>query len=185
MEPHIKNLFEFTLMVMMGPNFRGVAVRQFLNLAWEFHAFEGMPVAREFRIFVKDNLVQCIHPYWFPSCMQRVDDEGWLLKLREIQKLAPHEVDLLTGYSVAVSRAVEKLGAKDNYWSLDFCVDKGGKWYLTDMAYGPDSYHYSSCQFAPEEMRERYPDPEDLTEATTVKQIEAKFARLKRLGDTA
>ena len=177
MEKGIKNMLEFTFMVMMGPDFRGVAVREFLNLDWKFHAFSGMPIAREFRFFIENGYVQCWHPYWFPACMQRVDDEDWLPKLREIQKLSFEELDLLDKYSRTISKAVEPLGAKDNYWSLDYCIDKKDVWYLTDMAYGPDSYHYATCTHAPEQMRKQYGDPEDMKKVTTLKQL--KQLRIK------
>lgn len=166
MESHIKNLMEFTFMVDIG--FDGVAVREFLHLDYKFHAFNGMPVAREFRFFIKDGAVQCYHPYWFPSCMERPDCEDWLPKLRETQRIDESEVKLLSDYSVKISDAVKSLGAEDNCWSLDYCIDRKGVWYLTDMAFGPDSYHYSSCKFAPERMRQRYPDPEEMPKRSSL-----------------
>jgi hypothetical protein len=179
MEKGIKNILEFTLMLMFGPDFGGLAVREFLELDWKFHAFEGMPVAREFRFFVKNGSVQCRHPYWFPSCLRNIDCEDWMPKLREMQRLNPEEKALLDDYALKISKAVEPLNAPDNYWSLDFCIDKKGKWWFTDMATGLESFHYTSCEFCPEDMRANYGDMEDLSEVYTKQQLEEKFKKYK------
>lgn len=179
MENGIKNLLEFTLMLMIGPDFRGIAIREFLELDWRFHAFEGMPVAREFRFFIKNGKVQCRHPYWFPACLRNIDCEDWMPKLREIQQISAEEVDLLDGYALKISEAVEPLKAPENYWSLDFCITKEGKWYLTDIATGEDSFHYNTCGFAPEDMKQ-YPDPEDVSEIYTMKQMDEKIRESKK-----
>ena len=70
LQGHICNILEFTAMVMMGPSFMGIAVREFLELDWAFKSHYGeMPVAREFRMFVREGTLECWHPYWPPSAI--------------------------------------------------------------------------------------------------------------------
>jgi len=172
----IANLLEFTEMQMFGPSFDGIAVRQFLKLDYRFHAFNGFPVAREFRFFIKNGEVQCRHPYWPASSLQEVTSKHWLKKLRAMQGLGSGEQKILDLYSRKISRAVESLGAPDNYWSLDFCIDaEQNNWWLTDMATGDESYHYTSCKFSPQEQKEMYPDPDDISEVTLKGGMDKKF----------
>lgn len=168
----IRNILEFTLMVDMGGelNFGGVVVREFLDLPHKFHAFSGMPVSKEFRFFIKNGQILCRHPYWFPSCMRRVDIEDWLPELRKIQVLEPNEKLVLDQYALDVSKAIELLDAPENYWSIDFCYALNRGWIVTDMALGPESFHYNTCLNAAEDMK-HYPDPEDLSEVTLKKEI--------------
>lgn len=181
MERGVKNILEFTLMQMVGLSFGGVVVREFLELPHTFHAFSGMPVSREFRYFVKDGSILCSHPYWFPSCMRRVDREDWLPRLRKLQVLDEKTKDILDSYALKVCKAVEPLKAPENYWSIDFCFAKGRGWVLTDMAVGNDSYHYTSCHNSPKDQKERYPFPEDLSEVTTSKSIRMKMRRIANI----
>jgi len=178
-EKGIKNILEFTLMVMAGLDFNGVVIREFLELPHGFHAFSGMPVSKEFRYFIEDGEILCRHPYWFPSCMRRVDDEGWLPKLRELQVLDEDTKAVLDGHALKISEAVEPLEAPGNHWSVDFCYAEKRGWMVTDMATGKDSYHYTSCPRAPEEQKKHYPDPEDLSGVTTLKSEEEKWKRFR------
>lgn len=164
----IRNILEFTLMVDMAGelNFRGIVLREFLELPHEFHAFNGIPVSKEFRFFIKNGACLCRHPYWFPSCMRRVDCKDWLPKLRKIQVLEPSEQIILDQYALAISKVVEPLNATDNYWSIDFCYAYERGWLVTDMALGSASFHYNTCPNASEEMKKHYPDPEDVSEVT-------------------
>jgi hypothetical protein len=47
------------------------------------------------------------------------------------------------------------------------------------MALGADSYHYSTCPNAPEEMK-HYPDPDDISQTTTLKGIRDKAEAFKK-----
>jgi len=160
-ENAIANILEFTMMAF-GLSFGGVVVREFLLLPHEFTAFKGMPVSKEFRFFIKNSELLCWHPYWFPSCMTwGVKEKDWLSKLREVQKLYPSDLEVLTDKALDISKAVEPLKVEDNFWSIDFCWSKQYGWTVTDMATGKDSYHYTTCPNAPEEMKQ-YPDPEEI-----------------------
>jgi len=148
-------IVEFTEMAgwMGGLNIDGFVLREFLNLDVRFHAFHGkMPVAKEFRFFVKDGKFQCYHPYWFPACMVRPDTENWYEVLMDMENLTDEELEQLTQWAEIIGNAV------GGYWSVDFCQLLNGDWAMTDMATGEDSFHFNTCEYAQESMK-MYPDP--------------------------
>lgn len=152
---HICNILEFTAMVMMGPSFMGVAIREFLELDWRFKSHWGeMPVAREFRMFVRKGKLECWHPYWPPSSIERPTVDNWYEVLNEMQTLNSKELKHLTKMAETIGKAV------GGYWSIDLCHAKNGTWYMTDMALGDDSYHWGTCQHAPPHMLEHYGPPD-------------------------
>ena len=153
---HICNILEFTACAF-GPSFYGVAVREFLELDWRFTAFwGGMPVAREFRMFVRDGALECWHPYWPPSSIERPSIENWREVLGEMQTLTEPDLAHLKDMAERVGKAV------GGYWSIDLCQTRKGEWYMTDMATGDSSYHWGTCPHAPPEMLEHYGDPENV-----------------------
>jgi hypothetical protein len=139
-------LADFSVMVDIG--IQGYVVREFLDLDWKFHSHNGMPVAAERRYFVRDGKVECWHPYWPETAIKKPDSKNWLKELRELQTPTPKELAILAEYAKMVGNAVK------GYWSVDFCRHKNGTWYLTDMARGDDSYHWSTCPNAPCSMLE-------------------------------
>ena len=152
---HLYDLIEFTEMagMMGGLNIHGFVIREFLQLDTRFTAFHGrMPIAKEFRLFVKDGKLQCWHPYWFPACMVRPDIENWFDVLMDMEKLDELNLERLTIWAELIGQTV------GGYWSIDFCKLKDKSWAMTDMAQGQDSFHWSTCEHTPEEMK-RYGDP--------------------------
>jgi len=112
-----------------------------------------MPIAREFRVFVRDAEVECIHPYWPPASIERPDNKDYLAILQEFSQLSVTEKCVLTELAECIG---EKVGG---YWSIDFCELEEGGWVMTDMALGDDSYHWPTCKYAPETMMRIYGDP--------------------------
>src|SRR5574343_556102 len=49
---------------IMGLWWDALVFREIIPLESRFTAFHGMPVSRERRVFVRDGIVECIHPYW-------------------------------------------------------------------------------------------------------------------------
>jgi len=182
----IRNILEFTEMVFFGLSFKGVVVREFLKLKTGFHAFSGMPIAREFRFFVREGDVLCMHPYWPPAAIRRADREDWLPVLRKMSRIDDVEETLLRTYSREIAQAVKGVNPPHDFWSIDFCETADGYWYLTDMARGEDSYHWGTCPNVVLGDHPNFDDPEDISEATTLKQEEeemkafnAKYGRHK------
>ncbi len=159
---HLFNIMEMTEMVMFGLDIGGFAVREFLELDSKFTAFYGeMPVAREFRFFVKDGRFQCYHPYWFPACMDNPSVDNWYELLMEMESLSEHELLLLSVWADKIGEAV------GGYWSVDFCQLTDGSWAMTDMAQGENSFHFNTCIHAPESMK-GYPDPYSIPDGLSI-----------------
>lgn len=152
--PNVGNIVEFSLMTDIG--FRGVAVREFLDLDWKFKSHHGMPVAAERRYFVKDGNVECWHPYWPPASIRRPTTEKWRELLKELQTPSGNEIEILTRHAERVGKTI------GGYWSIDFCRHRDGTWYLTDMAPGILSYHWATCPNSPPDMLHYYGDPEKI-----------------------
>lgn len=110
------------------------AVREFLELRYKFTAFNGMPVAREFRVFVLDGDVLHLQPYWPPQSIRNPSVEDWEEKLAETSYLDEQEEVELEEQAVEVSAHIQ------GFWSVDFAQELGGEWYLIDMARGEMSY---------------------------------------------
>lgn len=151
-----------------GMNPKAIVLREFLELDAPFKAFKDMPIAREFRAFVEDGVICCIHPYWPPESIEfrgsdfkerfdaftkqglsideafkRVNKQGplgWETKLAEISELPALET--IGGILEEVSRLVP------GYWSVDICRTKTGVWMVTDMAVGERSFHWEGCSKA-------------------------------------
>lgn len=175
----IRNIITSVLMIMgIRLDFDGIAVREFLKLESSFTAFGGdMPIAKEFRFFARDGDYECHHPYWPPTSLWRVSSDNWYQELKEMQQLIDAEFNLLKDYTRILSRTLDKKGRGTGWWSLDFCKTIDGIWYLTDLATGAESYHWSTCPHAPEKMRD-YPDPED---PEKLAEIDGPTARAERI----
>jgi len=156
---HLWSIYEM-IQMSFGIGLHGWAVREFLSLEYKFKAFQGMPVAREFRGFVKDGEVQCIHPYWPPASIDQAHHaeplpEDWQTRLKELSNIGEDRkaVD-------ALLEQVAKGFYGTGYWSVDVCKTVDGRWLVTDMATGNQSYHWGTCPHAPPEMLKHYGDPE-------------------------
>lgn len=120
-----------------------ILVREFLTLSAPFTAFGGLPIAREFRFFADSERVHCWHPYW---PIDSIEGHGpsagnWRELLAEIHTVP--KVPELWLMAVAAARAVG-----GGSWSVDFCEDVNGKWWLADMAVAADSFHWEACDKA-------------------------------------
>ncbi len=116
-------------------------VREFVSLEAPFTAFRDLPIAREFRFFANAETVHCWHPYWPAETIEenRPSIATWRDALAELH-CAP-KVPELWYMAVAAAKAC---GGGD--WSVDFCRDVNGKWWLSDMAVAEDSYHWPECE---------------------------------------
>ena len=118
-----------------------IMVRQWLNLHHTFTAYQGMPVAREWRFFADSRSVFCAHPYWPDGAVEdgipNIDD--WREKLKLLNEL-PHNYGELCSLAM---RAAAACG--DDRWSVDFAMDRDGSWWLIDMARMENSWHWPGC----------------------------------------
>ncbi len=104
-----------------------------------------MPIAREYRVFVKDRRVTCLHPYWPLDSLR----EGGAPADLDISALdadkAPDEVFQLA------FRIGDILGGE---WSVDI-LDTDRGWFVTDLAEARKSYHWEGCPVSDEFERGR------------------------------
>lgn len=130
------------LALMFEDDIEGWVVREMLNLAAPFTAFQGLPIGYERRYFVEDGEVVCHHPYWPEDALEWYGDvppENWRVNLKAMSREGPLEVHLLTDMAERVGKEIR--GA----WSIDFaCVPSPtfpGGWMLIDMAVAEQSWH--------------------------------------------
>ncbi len=115
-------------------------VRKFLILDFSFRAFNGLPIAREWRLFSDGNKILCAHPYWPKESIKfnRKPPKYWEKQLSDHHAKPSCFGDL---ENMAV-KATGKLGGS---WSVDFAMSNIGKWWLIDMATADDSFHWPGC----------------------------------------
>lgn len=140
---HVLNLVEFSLCVdFMGLDFSTWVVRELLQpQAVACHAFRGMPIAREFRYFVRDDAIEHRQPYWpmesLEGSVAMPDRESWEEDLATISVLSEQERHFLDVLARGAGRAL------GGYWSVDFYETRDRGWMITDMAEGEKSYRWS------------------------------------------
>lgn len=119
---------------------QAIMVREFLHLHHMFTAFRGLPIAREWRFFADSRHVICAHPYWPAGALEgHVATKRWREQLKQISELPGN-------YSELCAKAMEAAAAcGDDAWSVDFALDRDGKWWLIDMARMEDSWHWPGC----------------------------------------
>jgi hypothetical protein len=146
---HVAVLVEWSEMVdFLGLSTRTWAVREFLDLEHDFTAFEGMPVAREFRTFFRDGEHICTHPYWPPDSIRDPSRPDWRERLAELNspKLPGRAIDAGPALGRIVARVAPHF---DGAWSLDLARSRDGTWYAIDMAEMERSFHWPGCPHAP------------------------------------
>lgn len=129
-------------------------VREMLPTKPIFHAFDGMPVTREFRLFAKDGEITHVQPYWPEDVLIRRDADNketgllyinesnipdWRDRLNLMSVLSMEEYAMLAGMSKKISK---ELPLPQGGWSVDWLQDANGKWWLTDMAVEVSSYRW-------------------------------------------
>lgn len=118
-----------------GPYPTCFLVREFLELPAPFTAFDGHPVAREWRYFATPLESPCKHFYWPEDAILQPDTEGWEKLLADLARESPPiELDEIACRAAEVCPAAPA-------WSIDFAQDINGCWYLIDMATAESSWH--------------------------------------------
>lgn len=143
--PHLVRLVEWHECIgFMGLMYDALVFREYVDLVGPFTAFNGMPVARERRLFVQDGGVLCDHAYWVSHALDRGHHVAplpadWRGTLRALNTLHPDDKDHLYRMGAEFSRRVP------GYWSVDFAYTAAGDWILIDAARGELSWHPRGC----------------------------------------
>lgn len=132
---HVAALVEYSECVdLIGLPYHVWAVRELLPTRSYGTAFRGMPVCKEFRVFVEGPQVRCWHPYWpensFKGNLPAEYNE--LCKLEEEDQRIVLDMASKVGYMM------------NNQWSVDVLLTDRG-WYVTDMARAESSWHWPEC----------------------------------------
>jgi len=136
-----------------GVHFNSIYFREWLNISHGFRAFHGdVKVGYEIRAFVRDGEIECKHFYWVKDAIERPNKEKWET-LWEFGKAYT-----MNRWDEAKEQVEKVAEVFDGWWSVDLALTEEGEWYVIDLARGKDSFHPPSCEYAPEEMKERYGD---------------------------
>lgn len=98
--------------------------------------YSGMPVAREYRVFVDGGVLKCAHPYW---PVEALIEGGASPECVAAERRGNHHipVDVIN----LAQRAGEALAGE---WSIDI-LDTTRGWFITDCAVAADSFHWAGC----------------------------------------
>jgi hypothetical protein len=137
---HVASLVEWShLADMMGLPHQTWVVRKMIDTQPLFRcaAWQGFPVTREFRVFIRDDEFEAIYPYWPADAVAegRPTVPYWRQSLKAAAALSDDDNEELPFLAGMASGAVG-----GGYWSIDFLQDRHGKWWLTDMADGDRSF---------------------------------------------
>lgn len=142
---HIAALIEWHACAgIMGVRFTALVFREYLPLQSMFTAFNGMPVAPEWRYFVRDGKPVCRHWYWEHDAIYNPSRKDWETHLHNMMYLSKFEIATLDNYAT--------IFAENNpgFWSVDFALSRDKGWVLIDAARGEISWHPAECIFNPE-----------------------------------
>ena len=106
--------------------------------------YGNMPLCREFRCFVDDGLVRCVHPYWPREAVTR----GMIDVPADFDELYDSLNELSGPDESSVRQLASRAGeAVKGSWSVDILHTSKG-WYVTDMAIARQSFHWEGCEKA-------------------------------------
>ena len=132
---HIFSLVERHALAFGIPDPQALVFRELLAVRPAFHAFNGLPISRERRYFVRGGRVVCAHPNWPEDAIRNTDASNWKELLADLSSQSVGEQIILSRWACQVS------GVLPGYWSVDFLETKSDGWFLIDMAKGENSFH--------------------------------------------
>lgn len=148
-------LMEMEATAFMAPDSGAIVVREYLKPEAPLgYRKNNMPVIPEYRTFVENGAIACIHDYWPPGSIDWRADTRW----KDVASAAGVLADtMLAGTGPAQARtAGEALSEIHPAWSIDFMYtgdEYGGECYLIDCAPAGQSYHWEGCK-----NEKRWPD---------------------------
>ncbi len=142
---HIASLMEFHMCAdIMGIPFKALVFREYLPLQSKFTAFNEMPVAPEWRYFVRDGKVECSHFYWVDDAIRNPSIKDWQPVLHQMHEISGLEKTKLERYAWMFGNR------NPGYWSVDFALTQHFDWVLIDAARGEVSWHPADCIYNPD-----------------------------------
>lgn len=142
---HITKLVEWHACAdMLGVRFTALVFREYLPLQSLFTAFNGMPVAPEWRYFVRDGKVVCKHFYWEHDAIWNPSRKDWERLHQNMMNLSHIEETTLNNFATTFAEN------NPGYWSVDFALTRYEGWVLIDAARGEVSWHPAECIYNPD-----------------------------------
>jgi hypothetical protein len=122
------------------------AVQQLVPLAANFTAYEGLPVGREFRVFLRDGEPLCVHPYWPLRAVElgRPADPFWPDAYASMTELKP-DAERKVILNLARRAAINLPGD----WAIDWAATCDGRWMVSDASPGELAWHQPDCPHHP------------------------------------
>jgi len=142
---HVAALIEWHACAdMMGVRFNALVFREYLPLQSQFTAFMEMPVAPEWRYFVRDEEVVCKHFYWVKDAIWKPSVKNWEELHEKMTHISHSEEVTLNNYATVFAEN------NPGFWSVDFALTRDKGWVLIDAARGELSWHPAECIFNPD-----------------------------------
>jgi len=114
---HIVNLIEFSAICdVFGPSIDidTLVVRSLLNTNALFTAFNDMLITCEMRVFVRNEQVTYIQPYWpKESFYDHVENSEWSNRISKLQYIDLNSLDHIKKGSILINKQIP------GYWSID------------------------------------------------------------------
>lgn len=122
------------------------AVRQYVPPVAGFSVYDGLPVGREFRVFLRDGLPLCVHPIWPLAAIEagRPADPFWPAAFDTLTELRP-EGDRRVILTLARRAATHLSGA----WAIDFLATEDGRWVAHSASPSALAWHHPDCPHHP------------------------------------
>lgn len=114
----------------------GFVIRKFIDTSYSpFTAFEGMPVVKERRYFIKNKKVYGRQEYWVEGAFknQNLTPKQWK-QLRGLNLQTKEEILYLKSETEKIIKVL------DGDWSVDWLMDSKGQWWCIDLAEMHKSY---------------------------------------------
>ncbi len=122
------------------------AVRQFVPSVVSFTAYDGLPIGREFRTFVRDGLPVCIHPVWPYAAVTagRPPEAYWPDAFAALTELNP-----TTDRKILLTLARRAASYLSGAWSIDWLAVADGRWVAHSASPADLSWHSPDCPHHP------------------------------------
>jgi hypothetical protein len=122
------------------------AVRQYLPPPVGFTIYDGLPVGREFRVFLRDGLPLCLHPKWPRAAVDlgRPADPHWPAAFDALSELRPD-----TDRKVLLTLARRAATYLPGEWAVDFMAVEDGRWVAHSASPAATAWHAPDCPHHP------------------------------------
>jgi hypothetical protein len=102
---------------------QGVVIRKFVPLVTYFEAIGGMPITKEFRVFVYKNRVLSIGYYWHAF------EGDFAFHVATV----PSDTEVPEGFLSEVLYRIDKFGPAPSFYVVDVAQAQDGRWWVVEL----------------------------------------------------